>query len=66
VPSGQTLTYAPRVVLGLEGSFLEEYEFDVQGALLAESLRILLIIFRAVSGVPEYSAIRVRSSSTVV
>ncbi|MBD3366809.1 MAG: hypothetical protein GF405_01390 [Candidatus Eisenbacteria bacterium] len=66
VPAGQTLTLAPGVVFEFEDGFWEEYEFDIEGALLAEGSDILPISFRAVSGVPEYNYIRIRSSDTVM
>lgn len=66
VPSGQTLTLAPGVVFEFEDSFWEEYEFDVNGQLLAEGTSQDPIIFRTASGVSEYNYIRIASSNSIL
>ncbi|MBD3349047.1 MAG: hypothetical protein GF400_07610, partial [Candidatus Eisenbacteria bacterium] len=66
VPAGETLTLAPGVVFEFEDSVWEEYEFDVEGTLLAEGTVASPIIFRAAAGVPEFNYMRLATSTSVM
>lgn len=64
VPAGQILVLDPGVTFEFEDSWWEEYEFDVEGTLLAEGTAPQPITFRCAPGVPEFNYLRIASSSS--
>lgn len=64
VPSGQTLTLAAGVTFRFEDGTFEEYEFDVNGTLLAQGTESQPVVFEPAPGVDEYNYIRISTSSS--
>ncbi len=58
VPSGESLTLAPGVIFEFETGFLEDYEFNVNGSLIAIGTAENQIVFKPADGVDEYNYIK--------
>jgi hypothetical protein len=66
VPAGRTLDLAPGVVFEFEDGWWEEYEFDVEGALVAAGTAAQPVVFRAAAGVPEFNYLRLAGDGSVL
>ena len=64
VPAGGTLTLAPGVIFEFETGLFEDYEFEVEGKLIAIGTAAQQIIFRPASAGDEYNYIRLSEQGT--